>query len=51
MFKVVRLFIHMNQTFRREATEYLVDFPIKEVTLSDQEMDDIDHLWLGQPLF
>jgi hypothetical protein len=50
MNKIFRIWVRLNDQYRHYGHEFFNNFPIESMQDMDQQMNDIDHLWLGQPL-
>lgn len=50
MNKLLRIWVRLNDQYRHYGHEFFNNFPIEFTQDMNQQMDDIDHLWLGQPL-
>lgn len=50
MNKIFRIWVRLNDQYRHYGHEFFNSFPIESMQDMDQQMNDIDHLWLGQPL-
>lgn len=50
MNKLFRIWVRLNDQYRHYGNQYFTNFPIESMQDLDQQLDDIDHLWLGQPL-